>query len=886
MSKPAASPLSSSSSSPSSSSASSADDIAALPSSLPDLQALHVKLTKKIAQLTKVIVLLNTQNDEHSYQLACIQQQHNRQLAQQQTDLQQQLTATLSRIQSLHADELTARDNAIQALQTELIDEKRELQTQWREREAALVERVREERAKEEVEVRRLREEMDTVRLTLTSKLHHFNKTIRDLDTATTQQLATEQHKREQEVAHVIATTEERIRQLQRQLLEKDEECQALQKRASDQTVALAGEERARAEMAEVRRMYEGRVKERERDAMELEKKWMSEMQSRKELEDKVKDMTAQWEKQRQDEERTRTLGAQASEVAVREKEEECGRLEAELRGVRKELSDEREEREKSDKEREKGRMKNAEGEAERRRLAAEAKEEQDTLTANNERLKKQLKEKEDRWADEQKRRLEHDKQAEDDNNKLKLDKQAAEARLAELEAKLTAADDRWKDEQKNQKKQAKDQSDKDEQWQRQHTEWIMERQRLGEELQSVREELGRLSREGREKEEAEFADVERRMREMRDMERERMRETRELREKYEEEQVQLEERDRARQQEITDEKAQWEQKERDWSELRAQLTADAQRAGEQGGRLGDELETLRRALQQVESDKARLTVDAADRQRQSQQAQQQWAEKERALTASLDSLRRDMQIELQRRQQLEAQLTQAQSSSQTTAQLLQVELSKAQAALNDTQKLLKASEDSNSIRQEHTKKEKAAWQVQLTTLEEQLALSKLNGDTALRQQGEALEGRLAQMREQLDRVKAMMDKEKEAESEKWKSKLATAEAALTTKQGQHQQAAHRRATDTGSTAAGRPTEGEAGGRTAAATTTPARHRTTQHTARHHCNSSCNNKSMLVHYHCPVTAHPAHQHSRQALSDREAAHRGGRSGARNLPNSS
>ena len=772
----------------SSSSATPADDIAALPASLSELQALHVKLTKKIAQLTKVIVLLNTKNDEHAYQLTCIQQQHGRELAQQQGDLTQQFDAALAHVRSLHGDELAARDKAIQALQTELVDEKRALQAQWREREASVVERVRDERAKEELELRRLREEMDGVRLTLTSKLHHFNKTIRDLDAAHSAGLTAEQQKREQEVQRAMLASEERIRQMQRQLLESEEEKATWQRKASDQTVALQGEERARAEVAEVRRTYEARLKERERDAVELEKKWMSELQAKRDVEDRLRSLTAQWDKEREDRDATHKLGAHQSGLAVQAKEEECGRLQAEVQALKAELSSERGERERSDGEREKGRMKNAEGEAERRRLAAEAKEERERLAAEMAELNRTAKEKEARWADEQRKRAEQDNEAAEERSKSAAEKQSAEVRLSELEAKLTAAEAALKEEDRRRRKQEKEASDSDEQRRKQQAEWTAERQRLADQAKAAKDELNRVTLQGREKEEAEFADVERRMSDMREAEKERMRETRELRERYEEEQRELEEKDRARQQQLADERAQWEQRERELSEANALLTASVQHAGVEGDKLDDELQTLRRSMEQADSDKARLTVEAADRQRQHQQALQQAAERELALTASLDSLRRDMQAELQRRQQLEAQLTHSQSSSHSTAQQLQTELSKLQAAFGDTQRLLKAAEESGAATKQQASAEQAAWQMRLAALEEQLAHAKVDGDVALRQQGEALESKLAQLREQLDKAKAIMAREREDESERWKAKLAASEATLQQLQQQHEQ--------------------------------------------------------------------------------------------------
>ena len=46
----------------------------------PMTPELHLKMSKKIAQLTKVVYALNTKNDEHDAQISCLQEAHDMEL--------------------------------------------------------------------------------------------------------------------------------------------------------------------------------------------------------------------------------------------------------------------------------------------------------------------------------------------------------------------------------------------------------------------------------------------------------------------------------------------------------------------------------------------------------------------------------------------------------------------------------------------------------------------------------------------------------------------------------------------------------------------------------------------------------------------------------------
>ena len=46
----------------------------------PMTPELHLKMSKKIAQLTKVVYALNTKNDEHEAQISCLQEAHDMEL--------------------------------------------------------------------------------------------------------------------------------------------------------------------------------------------------------------------------------------------------------------------------------------------------------------------------------------------------------------------------------------------------------------------------------------------------------------------------------------------------------------------------------------------------------------------------------------------------------------------------------------------------------------------------------------------------------------------------------------------------------------------------------------------------------------------------------------
>jgi hypothetical protein len=49
---------------------------------------LRIQMAKKVAQLTKVIYLLNTKNDEHAYEISALEAQVRAQLAQRQQTAQ------------------------------------------------------------------------------------------------------------------------------------------------------------------------------------------------------------------------------------------------------------------------------------------------------------------------------------------------------------------------------------------------------------------------------------------------------------------------------------------------------------------------------------------------------------------------------------------------------------------------------------------------------------------------------------------------------------------------------------------------------------------------------------------------------------------------------
>ena len=56
-----------------------------------ELQSLHTKMCKKISQLTKVIYLLHTKNDEYEYDVANVQAHHNETLRRLQQHYEKQV---------------------------------------------------------------------------------------------------------------------------------------------------------------------------------------------------------------------------------------------------------------------------------------------------------------------------------------------------------------------------------------------------------------------------------------------------------------------------------------------------------------------------------------------------------------------------------------------------------------------------------------------------------------------------------------------------------------------------------------------------------------------------------------------------------------------------
>lgn len=139
---------------------------------------LNTKLSKKVAQLTRVIYLLNTRNDEHEYELQCLQQAHDEDVKAILLDAQRKLedfknrSVQSSSISHPQLQEMKQKwQDAQSQAQLQLADLKRQMQDSEGKLKAT---------CKEQVET--CRRQVDECKTQLLIKQHQFQKALRKLE--------------------------------------------------------------------------------------------------------------------------------------------------------------------------------------------------------------------------------------------------------------------------------------------------------------------------------------------------------------------------------------------------------------------------------------------------------------------------------------------------------------------------------------------------------------------------------------------------------------------------------------------------------------------------------------------------------------------------------
>jgi len=109
-----------------------------LPTSVSELHALHHKMSKKVAQLTKVIYLLNSKNDEHAYELSVLESTFEQEIDHVLKDAKErvitmntQINKKVKEIENIHTNIQMSNEKSVQTSIEELKKQNSEEKNQF-----------------------------------------------------------------------------------------------------------------------------------------------------------------------------------------------------------------------------------------------------------------------------------------------------------------------------------------------------------------------------------------------------------------------------------------------------------------------------------------------------------------------------------------------------------------------------------------------------------------------------------------------------------------------------------------------------------------------------------------------------------------------------------
>jgi hypothetical protein len=191
-------------------------------------------MAKKVAQLTKVIYLLNTKNDEHEYELQCLEATYEADVADVLRDAQAKVQTLQQRLDHKASEELAAAAGGNEKALKQM-EEMRKQQELEKKHALAKLEKLREQSAANEATVKNqakdridaMKKEVEDAKTQFLIRMHSFSRVTKNMEAAHASALLEQRHKSLKEMEDYVQASNQKYNNMLNERMTIEEELRA-----------------------------------------------------------------------------------------------------------------------------------------------------------------------------------------------------------------------------------------------------------------------------------------------------------------------------------------------------------------------------------------------------------------------------------------------------------------------------------------------------------------------------------------------------------------------------------------------------------------------------------------------------------------------------------